>query len=1167
MEYSKQFFEKDIYLSLFPALLSETGKIYKGQAVANEFIMPIEQVINDEDNEKCNWLLIGNGGAGKTFALFLLWNKYLNNRKNKIIYVSLSEYNRWNKENFLSTKICTNYFENNKEEYRIFMKKARKFLAEEKVFFLLDGFNEILQADKQNILSEIKDLAQSINICIIITSRYDLRNYYGFNNFKKLEIVKLSDEQINDFLAEKKVDKEKITPNLRQIFGNPMMLLLYVESTEIINRDKNIKWLEFFDKLQERGQIDITFGEVLWNYFESCIAKVFFDTKNIEVAICSKIVIFYIMPQLCWHLFKKKQFEFSREELSNVIENIDSISIKKRFFKQLEMIDNENQLLDKIDLKYTLRIITHYIDIVSEKATSTNIFFNEVIYMIKHHYYRDFFIALYVVNEIEVSQGIPDVIVEENLPLFISELVGNIFREHYNVPLLENGKWSFKYFKHTPLHYILSRISEMETRDVGLALQNILTIWERARNGYIIGETFDNIELSNCNFSNLIFSVKDKDNEYYSKFNRIKNTMHLKQFLTEGHLGVVNYLSFSPDFKLLASASTDCDIKVWQVNGELLSLYKTFSGHKRSVKCVKILSNGYEMLSCSIDGTIRKWNILSDESEILFKIEGNINYFDINEQENKIIVCQNNPLILEYDIETQEVATYRGHTGVVNMAIYISDKILSCSQSGEVFEWDTVEYKISYKYPKEDYSINCIVYGKNTKMAVWATSKGKIICYNQSKMRFEKQGKKTSILFLSMNIKEDKFISCGDDRIIHEWKIIDDDLVEISSIIGHVGSINCALYNKESNKIYSGSWDNTIQIWEALLGVNISKIKGTRNWINYLYMNRKCDKILVSCWNGDIQEWNIKARKCVRIYHGHTNVVNKAIYNLDETRVISCSYDKTIREWDVNTGYCCRILQGHSDCVTDIVYNSDNSKLVSSSFDRKVIEWKLYEDEAYEYDIVGIHMDYVNGIKYSSGEKRILSWSDDGYIIEWEKGEKSYKKFDLRIVLDKDGFRHEIKYATYLNEKEILFVSWYGIIGKIVRDNHKIEILYELEIPNLQIESVYFYKMSNLLYLCGSDYGIYKVSLDEKKSELFSMHENLVKSVLVADEGEMYVGGWEGGVYYWKNDYSDREKLFCVLMGIYVDSCEFNYCTFKDEKTSKMISAYNGKLNSCRIEK
>ena len=77
MEYSQSFSGNRVYPSLFPALFSEEGKKYEGYFSDSNFVMPIEDAINEKGNEENNWVLVGNGGVGKTFTLFLLWQKYL----------------------------------------------------------------------------------------------------------------------------------------------------------------------------------------------------------------------------------------------------------------------------------------------------------------------------------------------------------------------------------------------------------------------------------------------------------------------------------------------------------------------------------------------------------------------------------------------------------------------------------------------------------------------------------------------------------------------------------------------------------------------------------------------------------------------------------------------------------------------------------------------------------------------------------------------------------------------------------------------------------------------------------------------------------------------------------------------------------------------------------
>ncbi len=64
-------------------------------------------------------------------------------------------------------------------------------------------------------------------------------------------------------------------------------------------------------------------------------------------------------------------------------------------------------------------------------------------------------------------------------------------------------------------------------------------------------------------------------------------------------------MSFSPDGKLLASASSDSTIKLWDANGKLL---QTLTGHSGIIYSVSFSPNGELLASGSDDNTIKLWN-------------------------------------------------------------------------------------------------------------------------------------------------------------------------------------------------------------------------------------------------------------------------------------------------------------------------------------------------------------------------------------------------------------------------------------------------------------------------------------------------------------------------------------------------------------------------------
>ena len=96
----------------------------------------------------------------------------------------------------------------------------------------------------------------------------------------------------------------------------------------------------------------------------------------------------------------------------------------------------------------------------------------------------------------------------------------------------------------------------------------------------------------------------------------------------ENHLDWVWDLSFSPDSQMLASASADQTIKLWRLDGTLIN---SFQGHKSGIRSMSFSPDGNMLASASADKTVKIWRLdgtfTTDNTLILWK--SNLN-FDLN---------------------------------------------------------------------------------------------------------------------------------------------------------------------------------------------------------------------------------------------------------------------------------------------------------------------------------------------------------------------------------------------------------------------------------------------------------------------------------------------------------------------------------------------------------
>ena len=223
----------------------------------------------------------------------------------------------------------------------------------------------------------------------------------------------------------------------------------------------------------------------------------------------------------------------------------------------------------------------------------------------------------------------------------------------------------------------------------------------------------------------------------------------------------------------------------------------------------------------------------------------------------------------------------------------------------------------------------------------------------------------------------------------------------IKTFKGHVEKI-VSLIQLSSGKLASGSYDNTIHIWN----MNYEKEEKiiNENGRVFALLEFENDKLLAGTSENVIDLWDINSvdNNCLYSFEGHELWIN-CLVKINSKIFASASNDSKIKIWDYFTRTCLFDLQGHVDCILSLIVLRNNY-LCSGSADLTIKIWDWGKQNC--VSTLRGHQKWVKSV-YELDNGIIVSGSDDKTIKLWK---------DDNLLLTLNGHRHSVRTFCQLNE-------------------------------------------------------------------------------------------------------------------------------------------------------
>jgi len=377
----------------------------------------------------------------------------------------------------------------------------------------------------------------------------------------------------------------------------------------------------------------------------------------------------------------------------------------------------------------------------------------------------------------------------------------------------------------------------------------------------------------------------------------------------ESDTGEIKDVSISPDGQLIASASKDGTVKIWDKNGKLISTW--------SKKFTKNLTR-------SIWDEISSINFSPDSQLIAFPNYQNILLMDRSGKIVRTLKHQSDQLSL-------------AELGISSVTFSPDGRMIASGGGDNKIKLQTPEGQlIAVLQHTNDYgdpNIINISFSSDNQMIASADMDGEIRLWSRDGKLLTKINHsnkppvdRRTVFSVAFSPDSQTFVSAGDDGIVRLWKR---NGTLITHFSGHKDGVKSVAFSPDGKTIATASKDNTIKMWE-ISGKLLTTITGHSGAINKVNFTPDGQKLVTASDDGTVRVRQISSISISRL-KGHSSSVKDVEFSPDGQMIATASEDRTIKLWS-RDGRIFKTLIGHSAKVNSISFSPDNKIIASVEY-------------------------------------------------------------------------------------------------------------------------------------------------------------------------------------------------------------------------------------------
>jgi WD40 repeat protein len=296
--------------------------------------------------------------------------------------------------------------------------------------------------------------------------------------------------------------------------------------------------------------------------------------------------------------------------------------------------------------------------------------------------------------------------------------------------------------------------------------------------------------------------------------------------------------------------------------------YCKFEGHTDEVRGVIHLKGEQRIITCSVDGSLRVWNLQTGKQigNDWRDGESDFNTIALSPDGRQVVSGSNDAVVRLWDVDMGKViAKWMGHNDVVWDVSWNRDgrRIVSGDDNGTVRVWDVESGKTVLVIETGLTQVWAVIYSPDTTMIAtasggWMTEEFlKIWDAKTGKHLANLKGHAGSVTCLAWTADGQTLISGSSDGSITTWNTT--TWRPIAVWTGHTDPVYGIAISPNGRILASASYDNTARLWDLENGQSISSPLQHSDAVDCVSFLTDGKQLATGCRDNNAYTWDISA--------------------------------------------------------------------------------------------------------------------------------------------------------------------------------------------------------------------------------------------------------------------------------------------------------------------